>query len=230
MGNISRAQTRPTAQLVILHLYATCYRCIGWILVIARYYTRHLGFAYSDTLLWLHYLFKTPHQHSRQFAHDNLYGETPLTTLEKIAKHSHLTSRDTVYEIGCGTGRTALWLTHFVHCRVVGIDHVPVFIRRVKRVAQWRHLDRVRFECADVLQIPLEGATCIYFYGTAREDAFVQALIARFVQLKPGTRIVTTSYPLSDYDSRFPLLHHFQGTFPWGRTTIYIQVFRPLEY
>lgn len=232
MGELSRTVSRSKNQLVRLcwiNLYASFFRLFGWVGIIGRYYMRHGGFALCDILLWGQYLFKNPYRHARHFASDNLYGETPLKTLEHLVKQCRILSSDVVYEIGCGTGRTAFWLHYFVKCRVVGIDHVEVFIRRANRVKRWCHLDCLTFYAQDVLSTSLDYATCIYFYGTAREDEFVNKLIEKFLQLKPGVRFITTSYPLSDYHPRFRVLKQFKGSFPWGKTDVYLQVLEPKE-
>jgi len=227
VGDISRSSSWSVHQLVklvFLHIYASFFRVFSWVGVISRDYLCNRRFALADILLWGQYLLKSPYRHARQLSRHNLYGETPLKTLRACAKQCRILSHDVVFEIGCGTGRTAFWLHEFVGCRVTGIDHVETFIRRANRVKHWLHLDGVTFLVQDVLEASLDEATCIYFYGTAREDAFVEALVQRFLLLKPGTRIITTSYPLSDYHPRFEVTKTFQGSFPWGKTDVYLQV------
>src|SRR6266849_410523 len=52
----------------------------------------------------------------------NAYGETPLPLLAKIAQECALNADDVLFELGCGRGRGALFLSHFAGCHVVGID------------------------------------------------------------------------------------------------------------
>ncbi len=225
MRELSRPQTRTIHQLVgfvWVNIHATFFRLFGWLRVIVLYY-RNLPFALTDTLLWGTYLLKNPYRISRAFLKSNLYGETPLPTLDKIARECQILSKDCVYELGCGTGRTCLWLRHFVRCRAVGIDHVPTYIDRANRIKHLLRLDHVNFICGDIFQESLREATIIYLYGTAMEDDWINKLLEHFKTLKAGTRIITTSYPLTDYSSDYKVLKSFKGWFPWGSTTIYLQ-------
>ncbi|MCH9609121.1 MAG: hypothetical protein S4CHLAM45_08840 [Chlamydiales bacterium] len=197
------------------------FRLFGWVRVIFRYYG-NFPFAFCDTLLWISYLLKNPHRISRTFSRSNLYGETPLTTLDKIARECRILSDAVVYELGCGTGRTCFWLSHFVKCKAVGIDHIPTYINRANRVKKISRTDRVSFQCADFFEVSLEEATLIYLYGTAMEDEWIVKLTSKLATLPKTTRIISTSYPLSDYDKRFETLKTFRGHFPWGRTDIYL--------
>ncbi|MGE3953757.1 MAG: cyclopropane-fatty-acyl-phospholipid synthase family protein [Parachlamydiales bacterium] len=91
------------------------------------------------------------------------YGETPLTTLAEIAKWAGIGPSDCVYELGCGPGRTALWLHHFVGCRVVGIDQVPAFVRRAKRVER----EGLSFREGDFLQMDYSKASVVSVWDDA---------------------------------------------------------------
>src|SRR5207253_2734624 len=126
------------------------------------------------------------------------YGETPLSTLDVIVKHCHITATDTVFELGCGRGRTCFWMNQFVGCRVVGIDYIPEFIQRANRIRSRFDLVDVQFREEDILNSQLTGATVIYLYGTCYSTPFIQTLIKNFALLPRGTKIITVSYPLSD--------------------------------
>lgn len=232
MGEVSRPQPRSVNQLVglvVLHISSTIRRLFGWLHTIVCYYRKSFSFALTDTLLWVHYILASPYRISRFFSTKNLYGETPLATLDKIVRKSRLLSHDVAYEIGCGTGRTCFWLHHFVKCRVVGVEHVPLFVGRAQRIVSWRNLDRITFKAEDVLKTPMHDATWIYFYGTARETSFIHALCDKFMKLSPKVRIVTTSYGLNEYDDRFESEFLCRATFPWGRADVFMNSFAAIR-
>lgn len=212
---------------LLINLRATFFRLFEWLRVVGGYYT-NLSFMCSDTLLMLHYLWANPHRVSKRFMKKRgeknvyTYGETPLTTLDRIARQCGILSQDTVYEVGCGSGRTLLWLHHFVKCRVVGIDYQPTFIRRANRVKQWLRLDHTHFLLNDMLKADYRYATVIYLYGTCLEDATIKELTDRFRQLKKGTKIITVSYPLTEYSDAFTLVKQFTARFPWGKAEVYL--------
>lgn len=210
-------------KLLLLNLRTTFFRLIEQSRVVLLYY-RNLSFFLSDALLAGHYLFANPHRISRRFMQQRgesniyTYGETPLTTLDKIARKAHLLSHDTVYEVGCGSGRTIFWLNHFVKCRAIGIDYQRTFIQRASRVAKWRRLPNAHFHLQDMLERDYSDASAIYLYGTCLSDDTLEKLLKRFERLKPGTKVITVSYPLDGYK----LLTSFTGRFPWGKAEIFV--------
>ena len=76
--------------------------------------------------------------------------------------------------------------------------------------------------CADILDADLSQATAIYLFGTCLPDPVIEKLVQRFCQLSSSTKIMTVSFPLSDYSSAFKTLKEFIGSFPWGKTTIFL--------
>ncbi|SCA63951.1 hypothetical protein SCG7109_BS_00030 [Chlamydiales bacterium SCGC AG-110-M15] len=103
--------------------------------VCRRYYHNRL-FLKVDLLYVFAYLFRNPYNISKRFLKnlgaENVYayGETPLTTMDLIAKEASITKDDTVFELGCGRGLTVFWLHCFIGCRVIGIEWVPKFLQK----------------------------------------------------------------------------------------------------
>ncbi|MCP5470205.1 MAG: class I SAM-dependent methyltransferase [Chlamydiales bacterium] len=195
-------------KLLLLNFKVSCYRILEWIRVVFLYYPR---FLLTDLKLASQYLIHNPYKLCKLD-----YGETPLTTLDKIASECRILSKDTVIELGCGTGRTCFWLRSFVKCKVVGVDLLAPFIEKACSVRS-----DVEFRQEDILTTELNG-TVIYFYGTSFSDDFIKKLCEKCASLPQKTRFITVSYPLSDYNSRFRTLKEFEGRFPWGRTSIYL--------
>ena len=128
------------------------------------------------------------------------YGETPLTTLETIAKECRLTGKaDVVFELGCGRARTCFWLHEFVECHVVGVEQIPEFVTRANHVAVKFGVQGVEFRNEDMLQTDLTGATVLYLYGTCLEKTFIEKLIKKFEKLPSGTKIITISFALEEF-------------------------------
>jgi SAM-dependent methyltransferase len=211
-------------------LKTSFFRLFEWGRVVWRYYRSAASFVWLDVLLALHYLFRNPHRISKAFlmkkGAKNIYafGETPLTTLDTIARECRILSDDLVYELGCGSGRTCFWLRTFVKCQVVGVDYLPAFISKANRVKKWARLSKIHFLQEDMLTVDLKGASVIYLYGTCLEDAVIERLLYRFEELKRGTKVITVSYPLTDYNNAyFKLEKSFSARFPWGKADIFLQ-------
>jgi protein-L-isoaspartate O-methyltransferase len=217
-------------QLLWLNLVVKKRNFIEFIKVIKRYYPNPL-FRAVDLSLLSKYLFKSPFSISKAFMESKgeqdvyVYGETPLTTLEVIAKECGITRQDTVFELGAGRGRGCFWLATMIGCRVVGIEYIPEFIAKAQAVQQKYNLNLVEFREQDFLQANFKGATVVYLYGTCMDQDAIQRLIRKLARLPKGTKIITVSYSLKEFtdDRDFEVLKRFKANFTWGSTDVYLQ-------
>lgn len=219
--------------LLFINLKVKFFNLFEYLRVICNYYS-NLSFLKIDVTLILSYLFKNPFQISKRFLllkgerDIYTYGETPLTTLEEIAEKSQLSARDTVFELGCGRGRTCFWLHEFVGCSVVGIDYVPDFISHANSIKKRFAITGVEFRLEDLLHTDLQTATVIYLYGTCFPTPFIETLIEQFNLLPSGVKIITISYSLNEYVNQplFEVVKRFAAKFTWGVADVYIQIKR----
>lgn len=194
---------------------------------VKRLYYGNKQFKSCDNALSRLYRLSNPYRICRKFLQTlgekevDLYGETPLTGLEKIAREASLGPQDHLFELGCGRGRGAFFLAHHIGCHVTGIEWVPEFINKAKKIKSPSHLS---FRCEDMFACDFKGATAIYLYGTCLEDHSIHKLISSFKNLPTGTKFITVSYPLSDYSSQFRLIKTFSINYPWGEADVFLQV------
>ena len=199
---------------------------------VALHYYSNTTFLKTDLSLRLMYLFHNPFSISKRFLMGRgendvyAYGETPLTTLEMIANECRLSSKDVVYELGSGRGRACFWLHSFVGCKVVGIEYVPEFVERAIRIKNKLGIKNVEFRLGDILEADFRGATVIYLYGTCLEDDYIKKLADKFAKLPAGTKIITVSYPLTDYSNKpvFEVMKRFSAPYTWGEADVYLQI------
>ncbi|CUI16390.1 conserved hypothetical protein [Candidatus Protochlamydia naegleriophila] len=231
MPSLSHLSWREYAQLVGLNLKTKLTNAIEYARVIAHYYSDPAFFKIDASLL-LSYLFNNPFRISKQFLMSKgeqevyTYGETPLTALDVIAKQCRLSISDTVFELGCGRGRTCFWLNHFLGCQVVGVDYVPAFIEKANRVKAKFHVQGVDFRLENFLETDLSDATVIYLYGTCYPATFIKQLIKRLESLPRGTKVITVSYALADFQPAvsFEVSKRFAVRFTWGVADAYLQI------
>lgn len=177
-------------------------------------------------LLW-RYLFDSPFSISKQWAleHESeqiyTYGETPIPGLRKIVKECEITSDDHVYELGCGRGRACIWLRHIIGCKVTGIECIGEFMRRVQDLQD----EKLAFFESDFLEADLENATVIYLNGTMLPRLEIHKLAKKLATLKAGTKVITVSYPLTQYspEGTFKVIKEFSVEFHWGTGSVYLQ-------
>lgn len=111
---------------------------------------------------------RLPLTHERVFSEENFaarYAKQHKKMAEKFGREyaGKLSSRGfqqgKIIDVGCGFGGTAIVLANrFPDGEIVGIDLSEPLLRRANQAAQIADLgDRVRFEKADVQQIPYES-------------------------------------------------------------------------
>lgn len=231
MGELPRSQSRSDDQLVMLffiHIKVFLFQSVEFLRVFCRYY-RSGKFLLADFLLGSRYFFWSPFQVYKRFFQGQSvgpYGETPLTTMDHIAKECRLLKKDVVYELGCGTGRTCLWLSTFVGCQTYGIDLVADFISHAERAKKWSGIDRAHFYSADFFSFSFQDATAIYLYGTTLSQEAIDVLLQKMKRLKKNTKVITASFPLIERGGEefFRLEKQFSGIFPWGKADVYLNV------
>lgn len=224
-------------QLVGLNLLVKKRNLCEYIRVIYRYYS-NATFRAADLLLLSKYIFRSPFAVSKAFMEARgeedvyVYGETPLTTLETIAKECKITSQDTVFELGSGRGRGCFWLNIILGCKVVGIEYIPEFVEKAHAVIEKYRLSNIEFRQQDFLKADFRGATVIYLYGTCLDPSSIQKLMGKLSKLPAGTKIISVSYALKEYAPMpsFETLKRFQADFTWGKGEVYLQVLKKIEY
>jgi hypothetical protein len=197
-----------------------------------RKYWKNPTFAKADLTLFFMYLFDNPFFISKRFLKEHgasdiyTYGETPIATFEKISTLAEIKPQDHLIELGCGRGKTCFWARIFLKCRVTGIDFVPAFIERAKRIQKKLNIDNLQFITGDMLEEDFSSGTIFYLYGITLTDIFLTELTKRFEKMPAGTRFITVSFPLSDYsqDKQFEITRCFISEFPWGKTEVFLQV------
>ena len=195
-------------------------------------YDRRPAFALTHILFTLQYLFINPYTIARRHLRTNgdddtcAYGETPLTSFHTLATECEITEDDTLIELGCGRGLGMFWLNTFIGCHVIGVDVVPLFIMKGKHITRLLNNKEVAFCNDSFLNTDYSGVTTVYFYGTGFDEKIIESLISTLATLPTGTKIITVSYPLTDYTDNpiFTTIKSFPITFAWGQTDAYLTI------
>jgi hypothetical protein len=193
---------------------------------VIRNYYKKLSFFLSDSLFFLFYLPFNPYRICRRFSKgkEGVYGETPLSAYERIAKECELTTSDCFFELGSGRGRGAFWLSSFVQCRVMAVEQIPLFARIAKAIGFLMRRRGLCFLNEDFFHVDLSQASVIYLYGTCMEDLAICQMAQKFSKLSRKTKIVTISFSLCDFATHsFSLEKSFPLSFPWGKTKAFLQ-------
>jgi len=107
-------------------------------------------------------------------------------------------------------------ITRFFEC------HIIVFTFKISSFSlQSYHC--WSFSCENMHQADLSSATVVYLYGTCLKEEEIIQLAHSFKKLPEGAKIITVSYPLSDYVSGYVLIEKLTENFPWGKGDIFLQ-------
>jgi SAM-dependent methyltransferase len=194
------------------------------------YYGKYPRFLLSYLLISFLSLIRNPYKASFRFhlekkSNPYQFGTTPLLTLDRIASHAQILSDDIVYELGCGTGHTLIWISQVIGCEAVGFEWVPQFVKNFQWVQKTCLLKNVKMRQENYLEASLSKATVIYLYGTCMEEEEIRVFCKKLSKLKEGCRLITVSFPLLEFCDE-PYLQEveaFDVYFPWGKTKAYIQ-------
>jgi len=196
-----------------------------------RLYYTDSQFSRIDRALLRPYFFSNPYRihkkyiQKKQGKNIHTYGETPLSSYEHIAKEADINADDVFLELGFGRGRGMFFLHHFFRCEVIGIERVPFFVQFAQYIAHQYSLKRVSFICSDITDIQLPKASVIYLCGTCFRDEEIQYIASMLRTFQHGTRVISISYPLTEYDDdAFDMQKIFPVKFLWGEADAYLQV------
>lgn len=208
--------------LFLLRLKTSLEAFWEYLKVVLRYY-RYPRFRRLDLKLLSKYLFKSPFTISKHYCQMKgsreiyVYGETPLTTLAGIFQRAGVSKADTVFDLGCGRARSCLWLNGVIGCKAVGIEIIPEFVEKAPK-----NISGLEFRCEDMATADFTGGTLFYLYGNFLSDETLFVVAKKLEKLPYGTKVISISFPMTDYSSAFTIIDTFEASFPWGRAEVYI--------
>jgi SAM-dependent methyltransferase len=120
---------------------------------------------------------------------------TPFEDIDVFFELAPVSYADVVYDMGSGDGRLLFAALQKGAGRAVGVELNPELILKAREKAMEEGLgDKVTFLEADVMEVDLSPATLVLCYLTRSASA---PLKPKFdAELKPGTRVVTESFPV----------------------------------
>lgn len=129
---------------------------------------------------------------------DVIYVPTPQAVVQRMLQMARVTSRDLVYDLGCGDGRIVIEAARRYGAHGVGIDIDPERIAEARanaRAAGVTHL--VQFRLADLFESDFSGATVVTLYLLPSLNLKLRPKLWK--ELKPGTRVVSHDFDMGDW-------------------------------
>ncbi len=127
---------------------------------------------------------------------DVIYIPTPQDVVERMLSMAEVKKGDLVYDLGCGDGRIVVTAAKMYGCRAVGYDIDPRRVRESCDNAKRNNVEHlVTIEQRDIFTVDLAPAGVVAFYLNPTVN---RRLIPQLGALRPGSRIVSHSFPVGD--------------------------------
>jgi precorrin-6B methylase 2 len=123
---------------------------------------------------------------------------TPDAVVDKMLEMAEIESDDVLLDLGSGDGRIPIAAAKKHGIRAHGVDLDPQRIMEAKENAKREKVtDKVTFEEQDLFETDLSQATVITMYLLGSVNLKLKPALMR---LKPGTRIVSHSFNMGDWE------------------------------
>jgi SAM-dependent methyltransferase len=115
----------------------------------------------------------------------------------RMLELAKVTAADKVYDLGAGDGKVVIAAAREFGATGVGIEYDAELVKHARCLAAAERVgDRVTFIQGDIFETDFSEATVVALYLT---PAVNQRLLPTFLAMKPGTRIVSYSFPIGDW-------------------------------
>jgi len=140
--------------------------------------------------------------HSREDVYDLApFVPTPMVVVEKMLEMAHVTSRDTVYDLGCGDGRIVIMAARKYGARGIGIDLDENLLREARFNASAGGVSAfVEFVNQDVTKADVSAATVVTLYLLPESNLLLRPMLTQ--QLRRGARVVCHNYRIDGWEDR----------------------------
>lgn len=131
---------------------------------------------------------------------DVIYVPTPQDVVDSMLKLAQVKPGEMVYDLGCGDGRIVITAARDFGARGIGVDIDPQRIAESQANAKAAGVsDRVQFKMADLFEMDFADANVVTLYLLPSLNVRLRPRILD--ELKPGTRIVSHSFDMGDWQA-----------------------------
>lgn len=138
--------------------------------------------------------------HIGQEGKDVIWVPTPDELVNKMLEIAEVTAKDFLIDLGSGDGRTVIAAAK-LGARALGIEYNPDMVELSKKNAEEAGVSgKTKFIQADLFECDLSEATVITMFLLPEINL---KLRPRLLDLKPGTRIVSNTFTMGEWEPDF---------------------------
>ncbi|HEX2648937.1 MAG TPA: class I SAM-dependent methyltransferase [Burkholderiales bacterium] len=135
--------------------------------------------------------------HVGQAGKDVIWVPTPDEVVERMLRMAQVTKDDYVVDLGAGDGKIAIMAAKKFGARSMGIEYNPDMARYAQgNVVKAGVTDRAKIVNGDIFATDFTTATVVTMYLL---PGLNMKLRPQLLQMKPGTRIVSHSFTMEDW-------------------------------
>ncbi len=126
---------------------------------------------------------------------------TPQPVVDRMLELAEVTTKDVLYDIGCGDGRIVITAARRYGNRGVGIDIDPAMVELSEKNAAAAGIEgQVRFIAMDATKADISEATVVALYLLPESNALMRPLLE--AQLRPKSRVVCHNYAIPGWEAK----------------------------
>ncbi len=154
---------------------------------------------------------------------DVIYLPTPHQVVSRMLELARVGPGDIHYDLGSGDGRLAIAsVKNFNATKSVGIDLDPQRIKEsLENLAKAGVSDRVTFLNQNIFETDFREATVVSLYLLTHLNLKLRPLL---LDMKPGTRVVTQSFNMSEWEADATLKVPFEENGTKGTRHVYLYI------
>lgn len=133
------------------------------------------------------------------YSQDVPYVPTPYEVVEGMLNMAQVNENDIVYDLGCGDGRIVVTAAKNFGAKGFGVDSNPQRIQESNDNAKTNKVtDKAKFAQQNLFETDLSPATVVTLYLLS--DVNIRLRPKLFKELKPGTRVVSNSFDMDEWE------------------------------
>ena len=139
-------------------------------------------------------------EHDTPLSLDVPYVPTPQNVVDRMLAIARVTGKDFVMDLGCGDGRMLVTAASKFGARGRGVDLNPQRIREANaNASNAKVTEKVSFEVKNLFETSIAEADVLTMYLLPSVNLQLRPRI--FDEMKPGSRIVSHSFDMGDWEA-----------------------------
>jgi hypothetical protein len=129
---------------------------------------------------------------------DVIWWPTPDSLVQLMLKTAKVTDKDYVVDLGAGDGKIVIAAARDFGARALGLEYNPDLVAFARQNAEKAGVSgKAKFEQADIFKTDFSNADVVTMYLLSTLNMKLRPTL---LKMKPGTRIVSNSFDLGDWE------------------------------